>query len=145
MKHFRWSFLLCVIFGCGRPVQVIEQNGEVNKEDLLFLHNKERTSHGNVSSLKLNHSLSSKAQEWAESMARMDILTHSELKIQDGFGSMGENIASGYQDVDSVMKGWMNSSGHRRNILNQKFSEVGFGYAKRQGRFAYWCVQFGGR
>ena len=39
----------------------------------------------------------------------------------------GENIAIGYVDVFSVMAGWMNSPGHRANILNSKFTHLGFG------------------
>jgi uncharacterized protein YkwD len=57
---------------------------------------------------------------------------------------MGENIAMGYSDIESVVDGWMNSPGHKRNILNPKFNKAGFGYAKTPDGPAYWCAQFGG-
>ena len=43
--------------------------------------------------------------------------------------SGGENIAAGYSTPASVMDGWMNSPGHRANILNCGFTEIGIGYA----------------
>ena len=46
-------------------------------------------------------------------------------------GIVGENIASGYRSVDAVVDGWMNSKGHRENILSASFKKVGFGiYSK---------------
>lgn len=42
-----------------------------------------------------------------------------------GYHTAGENIAMGYGDAESVMSGWMNSSGHRANILNEDFSRIG--------------------
>ena len=42
---------------------------------------------------------------------------------------VGENIAAGYASPEAVMSGWMNSSGHRANILNCNFTEIGVGYA----------------
>ena len=47
-----------------------------------------------------------------------------------GYGLVGENIAWGYQNVDSVMSAWMSSAGHRENILHNQFSKVGIGIYK---------------
>lgn len=44
------------------------------------------------------------------------------------YRTMGENIAAGYGSIASVMDGWMDSEGHRDNILNCRFTEVGVGY-----------------
>ena len=53
-----------------------------------------------------------------------------------------ENIAMGQPDVDAVMDAWMNSSGHRANILNPNYTKVGLsGYAAPNGS-PFWCQQF---
>lgn len=53
-----------------------------------------------------------------------------------------ENIAMGQADVDSVVATWMNSDGHRANILNPKYTKAGFtGYASPSGS-PFWCQQF---
>ena len=53
-----------------------------------------------------------------------------------------ENIAMGQSDVDDVMNSWMNSSGHRANILNPNYTKVGLsGYASPSGS-PFWCQQF---
>jgi uncharacterized protein YkwD len=58
------------------------------------------------------------------------------------FQVAAENVAYGFDDVDSVMAGWMRSPGHRRNILG-KFSEIGVGRAIASDGASYWCVTFG--
>lgn len=53
-----------------------------------------------------------------------------------------ENIAAYYSTVESVMQGWMNSSGHRSNILNPGWTRAGMvGYVGSNG-VVYWCQQF---
>jgi hypothetical protein len=60
---------------------------------------------------------------------------------------MGENIAAGYGTPDSVMNGWMNSTGHRNNILSTGSWEIGVGYATQSGSTytRYWTQDFGRR
>ena len=58
------------------------------------------------------------------------------------FRAAGENVAYGFDDVESVMGGWMRSPGHRRNILGQ-FAEIGVGRAIARDGASYWCVTFG--
>lgn len=56
----------------------------------------------------------------------------------------GENIAAGYGSPASVMNGWMNSTGHRNNILNCNSTEIGVGYYDAsQGYGHYWTQVFG--
>lgn len=62
-------------------------------------------------------------------------------KYYPGWSNLGENIAAGYSSPADVMQGWMNSSGHRANILSQSFSEIGIGYAGGN----YWAQDFGRR
>jgi uncharacterized protein YkwD len=53
---------------------------------------------------------------------------------------LGENIALGYSSPESVMDGWMNSTGHKANILRDTFNEIGVGYYN-----GYWVQDFGRR
>jgi len=62
-------------------------------------------------------------------------------------GASGENIAGGYSTPQSVMNGWMNSTGHRNNILSTYSWEIGVGYAAVNGStyYHYWTQDFGKR
>ena len=55
------------------------------------------------------------------------------------FRTAGENIARGYSTPQAVVNGWMNSSGHRANILNASYTQIGVGYVA-QGN--YWTQMF---
>ena len=45
----------------------------------------------------------------------------------------GENVASGYTSAKQVVSGWLNSEGHRANILNEKFTKLGVGFVANTG------------
>ena len=55
------------------------------------------------------------------------------------YRTAGENIAKGYSSPQAVVNGWMNSSGHRANILNASYTQIGVGYVA-QGH--YWTQMF---
>lgn len=55
------------------------------------------------------------------------------------YRSAGENIAKGYATPQAVVTGWMNSSGHRANILNVNFTHIGVGYVSGG---SYWTQMF---
>lgn len=55
------------------------------------------------------------------------------------FRSAGENIARGYATPQAVVNGWMNSSGHRANILSSSFTKIGVGYVADGN---YWTQMF---
>ncbi len=58
-------------------------------------------------------------------------------------GVTGENIAAGYATPASVMNGWMNSDGHKANILSTSSWEIGVGYASGSGSYGvYWTQDF---
>ena len=55
----------------------------------------------------------------------------------------GENIAAGQQSVVEAMADWMNSPGHRANILNNSYGRVGIGFTYADGGYrAYWAQMF---
>jgi hypothetical protein len=60
--------------------------------------------------------------------------------------SVAENIAAGYGTPEAVMEGWMNSSGHKKNILSANNRELGVGYYSGGGHYGrYWVQDFGKR
>jgi uncharacterized protein YkwD len=125
---------------------------DTKAEQLVAAHNHQRKQH-DIGPLTLEPSLARAAQAHAEECARRGVLSH---EGQDGSsppararragyasGYVGENIAMGYPSVESVVQGWMRSAGHRQNILNTHYSDVGFGYAD-SSKGAYWVALFGG-
>lgn len=57
------------------------------------------------------------------------------------YRAVGENIAAGYPNAESVMTGWMNSEGHRANILSGEFTGIAVGCVEQNGR-QYWVQIF---
>ncbi|RIB02374.1 CAP domain-containing protein [Gigaspora rosea] len=118
----------------------------MDEQKMLDLVNTERRKAG-VSPITLNSDLCSVAQDHSDFMSKNNILTHDDPAgslgnrfTQHGysFSNAGENVAEGFKDEVSVMKGWMNSPGHRANILSSKFKEGGFA---QSGKF--WTQDFG--
>lgn len=65
------------------------------------------------------------------------------LKEQNvSYRSAGENIAWGQKTPEEVMKAWMNSEGHRANIMNPNFTTIGVGYYENANGTDYWCQLF---
>lgn len=128
------------------PVPVPEND---YRKVLLSLHNGQRKS-GNA--LSHDSKLTTTAQLHAEWMAINDNMSHNEGRITvadrakaQGYAwnYVGENIAMGYPDAKSVFQGWMKSPGHKANILNKNYQDVGFGLAKSSHGSLYWCAVFG--
>lgn len=61
------------------------------------------------------------------------------------FGRLAENVALGYPNAETVVQGWMNSSGHRHNILDGAAEETGIGIARSSAGGLYYCQVFGRR
>lgn len=57
------------------------------------------------------------------------------------YSTAGENIACGYATPADVVDGWMNSSGHRANILNKQYKSIGVGFYEKDG-YRYWVQMF---
>lgn len=119
--------------------------------EILRLINLERAKAG-LGALQLNSLLNQAAQGHADTMASTGQFSH----VINGLGpadrvtavgyswhAVGENIAWGYGSPDSVMTGWMNSSGHRANILGASYTELGVGYTLDAGGRPYWVQVFG--
>lgn len=120
--------------------------------EILRLVNQERTSRG-LSALTLSQKLDTAADLHSEDMATQGYFSHTgqdESSAGDrieragyDWRRYGENIAFGYQSAASVVQGWMNSEGHRRNILNANFTHMGLGYVTNASGRPYWTQVFG--
>jgi uncharacterized protein YkwD len=58
------------------------------------------------------------------------------------YTAAGENIAAGQKNAEAVMRDWLNSSGHRANILNREYKELGVGYVTGGSYGTYWVQLF---
>lgn len=124
------------------PQKKPENKKEENFKDILLkLHNQQRAFKGKVP-LIADTKLDDYAQQWSDVMAKKGKLYHSKIEnvLSAGkYQTAGENIAWNQQDEEEVVKAWMNSSGHRANILSNSFRWAGFGMKN-----LYWCTNFGG-
>lgn len=102
--------------------------------------------------LKLNNQLMKSAQAYADLMRKLDFFSHespdgtkfsqrNEAAGYINWAWMGENIAYGQTSVVEVVEDWMNSEGHRKNILEPRARELGVGYSG--GSSPYWVQEFG--
>lgn len=115
-----------------------------NQEGLLAEHNRQRTQRG-LKSLELDSKLCEYAQKHAEKMAERGFLAHSSMaRLAEvaGSHSVAENIAWGQETEKEACDSWMNSSGHRSNILNKSHKRVGFGVQEDSRGRKYWCAVF---
>ncbi|WP_420627188.1 CAP domain-containing protein [Candidatus Leptofilum sp.] len=104
---------------------------------VVDLINDEREKAG-CAPLQVNSKLVAAAQGHSEDMAFNDFFSHTgsngsspgqRIAAQGySYSTWGENIAAGYSTAASAVNGWMNSSGHRANILNCNYQETGVGY-----------------
>ena len=125
------------------------------RDTLLARVNAARDAVG-APALALNASLNGAAQSYAEQMAASGCFAHDcppepsfsrrvELAGYTNWSTLAENIANGQRTVDDVHNAWMGSSGHRANILNPSFSEMGAGLAYNSLGRPYWVQEFGAR
>jgi uncharacterized protein YkwD len=127
-------------------------------QQVLDLTNSERTKAG-LQPLRLNEKLNQAAQGHSQDMAMADYFSHTGANGSNAgdraasagyyYSSLGENIAAGYITAEEVVQGWMNSPGHRANIMNAGYQELGVGYyylADDTGSVNYnyyWTQEFG--
>ncbi|MEV7546425.1 CAP domain-containing protein [Streptomyces sp. NPDC089915] len=116
---------------------------------VLALVNQERAAAG-CPAVTVNAKLTKAAQDHSADMAAHADMSHTGSDGSDPgqritragyqWQTYGENVAYGYSTPEQVMEGWMNSPGHRRNILDCSYREIGIGLAQ-PGQ--YWTQDFG--
>ncbi|MFE1291370.1 sigma-70 family RNA polymerase sigma factor [Streptomyces sp. NPDC058751] len=120
---------------------------------VVALVNKERAAVG-CGPLTEDPQLEDAAQAHSEDMAARDFFEHTNPDGVDPgqritaagyrWSTYGENIAEGQQTPQAVMESWMNSPGHRANILNCSFKNIGVGVHKGSGG-PWWTQDFGAK
>lgn len=118
------------------------------ESEVIRLVNEIRTARG-LSALTANWQLSRVARYKSQDMHDNGYFAHNSPTYGTPFQMMksfnisyrtaGENIAKGYRTPQAVVDGWMNSEGHRANILNASFKEIGVGYVADGN---YWTQMF---
>jgi hypothetical protein len=124
------------------------------EQQIVDLVNQERQSRG-LPALQVNLALAAAAQRHSTNMARVEEMAH-ELDgvtlptpgtridyVGYNWSTWGENVAYNFRSAESVMTAWMNSSGHRANILNANFTEIGVGVRYSSGGEPYYTQVFG--
>ncbi|MEW2314494.1 CAP domain-containing protein [Streptomyces bauhiniae] len=129
------------------PQPAATASGEVAR--IVELVNAERAKAG-CSPVALNSTLTKAAQDHSADMAAHNTMSHTGSDGSDPgsritaagyqWSAYGENVAYGYSTPEQVMDGWMNSPGHRENILNCSYKEIGVGLAQPG---SYWTQDFG--
>ena len=134
------------------PEQTPEEDGDSSQGDyasqVVALVNAERAKYG-LSALKVDSRVQQAAQVRAAetvqsfSHTRPNGSSFSTALTEAGvsYTRSGENIAYGQSTPQQVVQAWMNSSGHRANILNESFTTIGVGYTVWGGT-AYWAQLF---
>ncbi|MDE6357044.1 MAG: hypothetical protein K2L15_00475 [Eubacteriales bacterium] len=120
------------------------------EKEVVRLVNVERNKAG-LPALQIDESVSKVARLKSEDMANKNYFDHtsptygSPFEMLKSFNitykSAGENIAKGQKTAEAVVNAWMNSEGHKKNILSKSFTHIGVGYAKR-GNTPYWTQMF---
>lgn len=120
---------------------------------LFELHNKERAKL-ELDPLEPDARLMAAAKRHADDMAAKERMDHTGSddttmvdRVRDekyDFRLVGENIAMGPTTPEQANKSWLDSPGHKKNILTPDFKQMGAAFTKsRKSRRLYWCVVFG--
>jgi len=162
MRLCSLPLLLVALIGCGggageasrTPTSIEPTTQEVAMEDAVHdLVNAQRTDNG-VAPLLHDEAIRRVARAHSQDMIARDFFAHVNPDGLDPFDRLaleglayaaaGENIAwnRGYSDpAGTAVDGWMNSSGHRANILNGTFTHTGVGAARRESDGAWYFTQ----
>jgi uncharacterized protein YkwD len=146
------------------PLAIAEEKKEDKKDEkkdefkltadeqaIIDLTNAERKKE-DLPPLKMNPKLMEAARAHAKNMADQDKLDHvldekdpvDRAKVA-GYksGYVGENIAWNQKTAKAVLETWMDSEGHRKNILTKEFEEIGVAVVKNKKGEPYWVQVFG--
>lgn len=134
----------------GDIIKIPSKNSKVEEyeNEVIRLVNEIRVSNG-LSEFKTDWELSRVARYKSQDMKDNNYFSHtspvygSPFDMIKNFGlsyrTAGENIAKGQRTPKDVVNAWMNSSGHRKNILNSSFKKIGVGYVEGGN---YWTQMF---
>ncbi|AZB42601.1 hypothetical protein CEF21_10040 [Bacillus sp. FJAT-42376] len=136
-----------------KPKQESAKSGALSEfeQQVVELTNKEREKQG-LKPLAVDENLSKVAKEKSADMQKNNYFDHNSPTYGSPFDMMkkfgiqyqtaGENIAMGQKSPEEVVQAWMNSEGHRKNIMNPEFTHIGVGHVAEGN---YWTQQFIGK
>ncbi|MEE8067026.1 sporulation protein [Clostridioides difficile] len=123
------------------------------QKEVVDLVNIERAKAG-LNPLTLDSSISNVATKKSQDMIDNNYFSHNSptygspfdmlKKFGISYKTAGENIAMGQKTPKEVVNAWMNSEGHRKNIMNPNFSKIGVGVAQKSVGSIYWTQIFVG-
>lgn len=119
------------------------------EQEVVRLVNAERARYG-LSALRIRSDLCGCARAKSQDMHDSGYFSHTSPNYGSPFDMMkhfgvtyayaGENIAMGYSTPAAVVEAWMNSEGHRANILSASYTQIGVGYVADGGYWTQWFV-----
>src|SRR5699024_2630135 len=132
-------------------VELTNQEREKKGIELIEIKKKKREKQG-LKTLEIDSELSVVSKDKSKDMLNNQYFSHdsptygSPFDMMEQYGisyrTAGENIAKGQSSPQEVVDGWMNSPGHRENILNGDFTHIGVGYVEEEN---VWTQQFIGK
>ncbi len=127
-----------VVTNLSQTGKVLPYATNISVSGLQSSQNNQRSANG-LAPLSLNSQLASAAQAKANDMIARNYWSHNTPEGNTpwtfisaagySYTKAGENLAYGYLTSDGVVNGWMNSAGHRANVLDANYKDVGFGVA----------------
>jgi len=135
----------------GQKLTIPTVTTTAQENEVVRLVNVERSRAG-LQPLKINWELSRVARYKSADMANKGYFSHTSptygtpFQMMENFGlrftAAGENIAYGQRTPAEVMRDWMNSPGHRSNIMSGSYNEIGVGLFKNKNGVCYWTQMF---
>jgi uncharacterized protein YkwD len=143
------TLVVGALIGLGGTSEAASKSSKsVLRNSVVHLTNVARASHG-CRPLKYNQKLQKAAQGHANDMSKKHYFAHNSANgtiwwkriMKAGYRDPGgENIARGFSSPSSVVRAWLNSPDHRRNIMNCQFRTIGIGFNTKGD---YWVQDFG--
>ncbi|MEG2380263.1 MAG: stalk domain-containing protein, partial [Oscillospiraceae bacterium] len=119
--------------------------------DVLYYTNVEREKQG-LDALTWDDDVAKVAQAYSENMATNYFLAHEGTdgstpvsRIKDAgisYKALGENVGMGTETAKDIVKEWMNSEGHKANILNPDYTHLGVGVSRGDNGYLFWTQNF---
>jgi uncharacterized protein YkwD len=135
-KKSLWTYSVIFLVSLLHTVPIQAASVAITNKMVAAI-NKQRALYG-LKPVVANAKLNTAAQKHSKDMATNDFFSHTGSDGSSPFTRMTresynytyamENIAAGYATVNAVVTGWMNSPGHRANILSNYLKEIGVGY-----------------
>ena len=129
-------------------IPTVSSTATAYETEVMRIVNQRRAEHG-LKPLTQDWQLSRVARYKSQDMKDLGYFSHtsptygSPFQMMKSFGisyrTAGENIAKGYASPEAVVNAWMNSPGHRANILNSTYTHIGVGFVSSGN---YWTQMF---